>query len=488
VLLPALLMVLAPLGAATTAAAAPHPTAVAQDTAGLPSWWYDAMHLAQAHRQSTGKGVTVAVIDLAVDPSAADIRGTDLTLATDCLGHPVEPAGPKAGDHGTAMVTNLAGTGRGNGPGGLGVRGIAPDAAVRFYAMDNRPSTPSGFDSDCDNFNAARLVDRAVADGADIITTSVQYFETKPLEAALDRALAKDVVVVASSGRRSAKDQYAGLDYPAEKAGVVATNAIDRSSRPWSENPRALDLEGRREFPVVSAPGVDVDSSGWEPGRGWRSGGTRTGTSDAAPIVAGALALVKSKYPDATGNQLIQQLIHFTTTANRFYWDKDYGFGIVSAKRMLAHDPTRWPDVNPLLKGPQQALSRFPMSSYGSAAASADASPAASSAGAASRSDDSTSSDAAARSDDAGVPVWAGPVGVLLVVGALVLVAAGRRRGRSGPAVDAHAASHSDTHRDSHRDTHRDTHSGTDSHTGRETNTETRGSRRVAAHDTTKEV
>ena len=46
------------------------------------------------------------------------------------------------------------------------------------------------------------------------------------------------------------------------------------------------------------------------PGRGWVSGSDRTGTSDAAPIVAGALALVKSKYPDATGNQLIQQLIH----------------------------------------------------------------------------------------------------------------------------------------------------------------------------------
>ena len=475
-LLPALLMVvLAPLGAALgavpTAVAAPQRAAAVQDAAGLPSGWYDAMHLEQAHRQSTGDGVTVAVIDLAVDPSAADIRGTDLTLATDCLGRPVKPAGPKAGDHGTAMVTNLAGTGRGNAPGGLGVRGIAPDVAVRFYAMDNRPSTPSGYDSDCDNFNAARIVDRAVADGADIITTSVQYFRTKPLEAAIDRALAKGVVVVASSGRRSAKDQYQGLDYPAEKAGVVATNAIDRSSRPWSENPRALSLPGRREFPVVSAPGVDVDSSGWEPGRGWRSGGTRTGTSDAAPIVAGALALVKSKYPDATGNQLIQQLIHYTTTADRFYWDKDYGFGIVSAKRMLAHDPTKWPDVNPLLQGPKHALRAFPMSSYGTAAATSDASPAASSASASPRADDGSGSDAAASSDGVGVPGWVWPVGVLLVVVALVLVAAGRRRGRRAPAgVPGEGSGHG-------------TSGGTD-----EQDSGTRGSRRVAAHDTTKEV
>ncbi len=423
---------LAPLTAALVLALALLTSAgpAAADPGHLPSWWYDAMHLAQVHRQSTGTGVTVAVIDRAVDPSAADIRGTRLTLAQDCQGHRVRPAGPEVGDHGSAMVTNLAGTGHGNGPGGRGVLGIAPGVDVRFYGMDTNPST--AFPDDCDFFNAAYLFRTAVADGADIISVSLELGPTPQLKAAIRHALDQGVVVVAAAGIRGPADQYDGLAYPAEQAGVVAVNAVGRDSRPYRENPRPLDLPGKKEFPVISAPGVKLDSSGYEAGRGWVSGGTRTGTSDAAPLVAGALALVKSKYPDATGNQLVQQLIHYTTTAGKYYWDEDYGFGIVSAQRMLAHDPTGWPDANPLLQGPKQAVARYPMSSYGRAgasAASASASPAAATNGSGSSHHSTTAADDPA--DHAGVPVWVWAVVVLLVVGALVLVAARTVSGRS---------------------------------------------------------
>ena len=84
-----------------------------------------------------------------------------------------------------------------------------------------------------------------------------------------------------------------------------------------------------------------------------------------------------------------------------------------------------------------------------------------------SRADEGSSRDAAASSDGAGVPGWVWPVGVLLVVVALALVAAGRLRGRRAPAAVPGDA----------------TSSGTD-----EQGSGTRGSRRVAAHDTTKEV
>jgi hypothetical protein len=82
--------------------------------------------------------------------------------------------------------------------------------------------------------------------------------------------------------------------------------------------------------------------------------------------VAGALALVKSKYPEATGNQLIQHLIHFDTDPESYAYSDDLGFGVISLRNMLANDPTGWPDVNPLMVGnPRRVIEKFPMSVYG---------------------------------------------------------------------------------------------------------------------------
>jgi subtilisin family serine protease len=300
--------------------------------------------------------------------------------------------------------------------------------------MDTNPATD--FPDDCDFFNAAYLFRQAVRDGADVISVSLELGPTKQLKAAIQEALDKGVVVVAAAGLRRPANLYYGLSYPAWQPGVVAVNAVGRDGRPYVMNPRPLNLPGKRQFSVISAPGAEVDSSGYRPGRGWVSGGTRSGTSDAAPIVAGALALVKSKYPDATGNQLIQQLIHYTTTAGKYYWDRQYGFGIVSAKRMLEHDPTGWPDVNPLLHGPKQAVATYPLSSYGHASAatpSASASPAAASARP-SRTAAASTTKTAASHDGGGVPVWVWPVAGLLVAGALALAAIGAVRRRGAPA------------------------------------------------------
>ena len=398
---------------------------------GLPTWWSDVMHLEEAHEQATGEGVTVALIDDAIDPRAADIRGADITLGIDCEGNRVTPAVPEVGDHGTAMATLLVGTGKGNGPGGRGVRGIAPDATVRFYAMDTDPRTE--YPDDCESINGARLFRQAVDDGADIISVSLGFTKPPELQAAIKHAQDHGVVVVASTGDRTRATVTGWMDFPAGLPGTVGVNAVDSKARPWPNNPRPFLRAGRLMFPVVSAPGVDVEASGYQRGRGWVSGLTRTGTSDATPIVAGALALVKSKYPDATGNQLIQHLIHYTT-ADTFGWDRYYGFGIVSVTKMLAHDPTQWPDVNPLLKGPQAAKQDFPMSVRGRAQTpSAQSTPS-----------DAPSEDTAASGGDddgsggGGVPGWVWPGVAVLTLGAVaVAVAAGASR-RGGRLATAH--------------------------------------------------
>ena len=62
------------------------------------------------------------------------------------------------------------------------------------------------------------------------------------------------------------------------------------------------------------------------------------------------LAVVKPKYPDATGAQLIQSLLHNTGTKGEHdpEWNNSTGYGAASLTGMLAVDPTKYPDVNPL--------------------------------------------------------------------------------------------------------------------------------------------
>ena len=401
---------------------------------GLDAWWYDVMHIDKAHEQTTGEGVKIAVIDEAIDPDAPELRGARVTLGRDCKGARVKRAQGTKADHGTNVTTLISGTGRGTGPGGRGILGMAPGADVTFYATDTDPGDEL---VDCDtSVYTADLVTLAMKDHPDIISTSLGLGYTPPMRKALARALAEGIVVVGATGDRT-RPSISGfpMEFPAARPGVVAVNAVDKKALPWANNPPPVH-SFVDAYPTISAPGVAVTGMGYQQGRGWVSGVERTGTSDAAPIVAGAMALVKSKYPDATGNQLIQHLIHYSSS-DTYKWTRFYGYGIVSVTRMLQHDPTRWPDVNPLLKSPKAAMKAYPMSAYGATQPSSSADPTDGSSGDASRdaseapatSGDDTRPSASGTSDSGGVPVWVWPLAAVVVVGVAGSVIAVNKRG-----------------------------------------------------------
>lgn len=138
---------------------------------GLNPWWFDALNIAKADEQTRGEGVTIAVIDAAINLEAADLQGADITLepgrgpdgrTTSC------PDALSAG-HGTSVTTVIAGQGRGtNGP---GVVGVAPDAKIFSYQVDPDPY-------DDRRLSTAEDVDQAVRDGADLINLS--FGATRP--------------------------------------------------------------------------------------------------------------------------------------------------------------------------------------------------------------------------------------------------------------------------------------------------------------------
>ena len=86
-------------------------------------------------KASTGKGVTVAVIDDPVDGSHPDLKGSLLPGKSFLAGGVTADRPDGKHEHGTAMASLIAG--HGHGPGGSdGVKGLAPDAKILPAGID----------------------------------------------------------------------------------------------------------------------------------------------------------------------------------------------------------------------------------------------------------------------------------------------------------------------------------------------------------------
>ncbi|MDY0829895.1 S8/S53 family peptidase [Microbacterium sp. BG28] len=297
----------------------------------------------------------IAVVDTQINPDLPDFQGADLTVAdgSACVGKDPSTSVASAGaQHGSTVTAMLIG----NGTGVAGTKGIVPDASVMFYGV--------GATADCDPLPEVAeskltpimwMVKRALDDGADIVSVSmVEGDATLPGDLVLAEAAAKKVPVVAGNPNDVFKE---GLN-PAGLNTVVGVSAVDSEQKlPMG----ALGVENQVAFTTVVTPGVNIATIGDGSDSGsWDVSGRATGSSLATPLVAGILAAAKQKYPDATGNQLIQSLTRNTGSEDHAvqYSESDgFGYGVASLRHTLSKDPTQYEDVNPLLEkgiGPTQ--------------------------------------------------------------------------------------------------------------------------------------
>ena len=82
--------------------------------------------------------------------------------------------------------------------------------------------------------------------------------------------------------------------------------------------------------------------------RDYEAGGVKDmqGTSFATPVVAGQITLARSRWPQATPNQILQLVTR--SGSNNGGWDQYTGYGALSLDVMLGSDPSQYPDENPL--------------------------------------------------------------------------------------------------------------------------------------------
>jgi len=321
-------------------------------------WYFSALHVQQAHDAGwTGKGVTIAVIDDQINPEIPPLVGANVEVrpssgkCLDDTGQPVPPTTTSLGAiHGTGVVALIAGTGAAY-PGQVGVKGVAPGARVLFYSDSFGSATPNDTSVHCADDSViegivAGSIDDAVAAGAQIISISQTMGQTDKLTAAIARAEHHGVVVLGGLPNNNL-GSLTGFPYGAN--GVVSVQAMD-STGAIQTTDGAPNLSAATD---VVGPGVDLLLQGArDSGGSWELQSKGKGTSLATPIVAGFLAVVKQKYPAATGNQLIQTLIRNTgTVSHPLTFDKsgELGYGVASLTRMLTVDPATYPDKNPLI-------------------------------------------------------------------------------------------------------------------------------------------
>ena len=350
----------AALGAVVVGLVAVVPSAAVAATAESGLWWFDRGNIQAAHDAGfDGAGVKVAIIDSQINPDVVGLRGANLEVVEPSYCH--DPSGEPytatsteylASSHGTNVASMLLGTG--DSPDGGGpIKGVAPGAKVLYYSgsgiRDGVVGGIWGADEECLLENGevrddqgrtamARAISDAVDAGADIISVSADG--ATGIEKDVAKAYAAGVIVLGAMPNDS------GLSgYPAGLNGALSVQAFGEDGHIQngpSGTPNVSDDV------AIAAPGVDVLLQGTE--NSWEEQRLGSGTSFATPIVAGMLAVVKQKYPDATGAQLIQSLLHNTGTKGEHdpEWNNSTGYGAASLTGMLAVDPTKYPDVNPL--------------------------------------------------------------------------------------------------------------------------------------------
>lgn len=254
---------------------------------------------------TTGKGVTVAVIDTGVKANHEDLPNLRRVEVT----NDKEPLGlDDTVGHGT-HVAGIIGAAMGNGKGGAG---IAPGATILSLRVVN--SEGKIYDS-----ALTAALRTAVKNGAQIVNISIGGTAYNAVfQKVINEATEAGVTVVAAMGN----DGTNCLNYPAGYDNVIGVVSVDRTNNRASGSSYGT-------WGDVAAPGADIWST-------YKNGsyGPKSGTSMASPVVAGVAALYKSVHPDATPAQITARL---KATATR--GGSDLGAGIVNAAAALSEKP-----------------------------------------------------------------------------------------------------------------------------------------------------
>jgi subtilisin family serine protease len=310
------------------------PAAAAPGPPDAPEYWFDTWHVEQLWQSGVrGQGVTIAEVDTGVNASLPELTanvlpGKDFGRTGDGrVDREVNQFG-----HGTAMASIMVGH-----RGLLGITGLAPSAKLLPIAVPLTGTTDAG-----PNDHLAEAIRWAVDHGGKVISMSLgatrnpaDVSEPCPAaeQAAVYYALEKGAVLLAAAGNHGRGTN--AVEEPGVCLGVVSVGASDQAGA-------VAAFSSRHRYLTLAAPGVNVASLSRVRGAGYSG----DGTSQATAIASAVVALVWSKYPKLTGQQVVTRVLA-TLDQHRTRRDTGVGFGVINAYRAVT---ARVPDraANPV--------------------------------------------------------------------------------------------------------------------------------------------
>ncbi len=284
----------------------------------------------------TGAGVVIAILDTGIDTKHIELQDSIIKTKSfkgnpkDSNGHGTHVSGIITGN-GVFEISNNYGY-----PSPNRATGVAPEAGI----IVGKVCAPRG----CFYSDIAAGIEWAVAEGADVISISIggspiggDNCDGDFIADKANWAVDNGVVVVVSSGNDYSST---GVSSPACGSKVIAVGAVDQSDTvaDFSNSGPALD---------IVAPGVGVlstyscDAAG-DCGSYWYA--WMSGTSMAAPHVAGAAALVLQSHPGFSVDQVKDAL--YSTAKDVGSQDGNGRVDVLGAVNYLSAPDTEVPIIS----------------------------------------------------------------------------------------------------------------------------------------------
>ena len=276
---------------------------------------------------ASGKGVTIGFVDSGLDTSNPEFAGRISAASADLAGN----RGLTNADdvHGTNVVQAAAAARDTN-----GVMGMAFNSTILMYRADAPGSCVTSGGCSFDDTLIATGIDRAVSNGAKVINLSLGgSAPSTGVTAALARAASAGVVVVVAAGNDAAAnpDAFASALRAAGNGNVIIAGSVNDQSQISSFSNKA----GSEAQNYLAALGESICCT-YANGiikvtvqNGQQFIEVSSGTSFAAPQIAGAAALLLQAFPNLTATQVVSLLLSSAKDAGAAGTDATFGRGIL---------------------------------------------------------------------------------------------------------------------------------------------------------------
>lgn len=274
---------------------------------------------------ASGAGVTVAVIDSGIAAGNAEFAGRISSASADVVSTRgiVDESG-----HGTAVSSVLLGAKNDN-----GTHGVAYGATLLALRTDTVGSC-TGAQGECTHSDLAiaRALDVAVQNGAKVANLSLGGDPPNAtLRAAMQRATQAGMVIVISAGNDSSAnpDPFAliAADGTIARNQIIIAGAYD-STKTISDFSNRAGTGAAYYLTAFGSRVRAIDETG--------AAFLFSGTSFAAPHVAGAVALLAQAFPNLTAQQITQLLWENADDLGTAGTDGIYGRGGLNVGRAFA--------------------------------------------------------------------------------------------------------------------------------------------------------